>query len=143
MAAIAPISINRYLSSPPIVYQVSSDNFDLPLDLVWEDNEEGWGVTVDIPAFYVAQFEPQYCVPASGTFLSTGNLREPQKELLQLRSAMVELRAVVKVIEEGRPLPPVPELDDLLSRAVQLGGRPSNIEEWARQLAADVGELVD
>ena len=143
MAAIAQGPVIRHLPSRPVVYQMSSNYFDLLPDLVWGAEEEGVGSTVDILPICVPQFEPQYYAAASGALVSTADLRGPQNESLHLCAAMADLRAVVNVIKEGRPLPPAPDLDDLLSRAVQLRGRPENAEEWARQLAADITELVD
>jgi hypothetical protein len=57
--------------------------------------------------------------------------------------AMVELRAVVSAIQGAGQLPLRADLDDLLTRAAGLRGTPANVEEWARQIAADVSDLKD
>ena len=129
MAAPAPSTIVKQLPMMPVVYRRSSDRFDF--------------LTTETPAWCVSQFGIQYRVVASEPFVSTGDLCEPAGDAIHMETAMAELRAVVNEIREVRPLPPAPSLDDLLARAVQLRGTPANIEEWARQLASDVGELVD
>jgi hypothetical protein len=57
--------------------------------------------------------------------------------------AIAGLRSVVDAIKDERPLLLSPDLDDLLTRAVQARGTPADIEQWARRLAADVSDLAD
>jgi len=58
-------------------------------------------------------------------------------------AGLSELRGIVSAIRQGRPLASTPEFDVLLTRAARAHGTPENIEEWARQLAEDISDLVD
>ena len=61
-----------------------------------------------------------------------------------VHEALAGLRNIVGTIKEGRPLSSrTADFDNLLERASALQGKPENIEEWARQLAEDVGDLTD
>ena len=54
-----------------------------------------------------------------------------------------QLEEMVNIIKENRPLPPPsPEIEALLTQALERRKEPLN-EEWARQLANDVGSLTD
>jgi len=59
-------------------------------------------------------------------------------------NALYDLRAVVTVIQERNPLPAGSlALEDLLTRAIALRGRPADADAWARQIAEDIGDLTD
>ena len=59
-------------------------------------------------------------------------------------NALYDLRTVVTVIQERNPLPAgSPALEDLLTRAIALRGRPADVDAWARQIAEDSGDLTD
>jgi len=132
------------LLSRPIVYQVSSNDFSSPFDLIWGVGEEDYGTTVDIEPFSIPQVGIQHYVVASGAYVSTSSPRAPQGERLRVGNALAQLRAVVSAIRGGSPLPFAAGLDEgQLARAIELQGSPADVEGWARQLASDVGELVD
>ena len=60
------------------------------------------------------------------------------------QEAITRLHAIIDTIRTARPLaPPSPELDGMLTRAIQERGVPSDIEAWANQLAQDTGDLGD
>jgi hypothetical protein len=61
------------------------------------------------------------------------------------QSPFAGLDAVIAAIRESRPLPALtPEVADLVAQAVGLQGTaPTDIDEWARQLASDVANLTD
>lgn len=61
-------------------------------------------------------------------------------------AAEAQLREIVTIIQEGRTLPPPdPEIDAMLSRAIERRATPptDSAEEWTRKLAASVSHLTD
>ena len=134
MATLVQNILIHYLPSPPIVYGSTSQDFDFPAYPYSETEAElqWWAVST----FRAPQGTQFSIVPA-------GIASEPTPIIDATSAAMADLRAVVGAIQEARALPVTPGLDELLARAVQLRGRPNNIEEWARQLATDVGKLTD
>jgi hypothetical protein len=60
----------------------------------------------------------------------------------EMAVVMAGLRRVIGAIQESRPLPSSPELDALLDQALE-PGTSENIQEWARKLGEDVGDLTD
>jgi hypothetical protein len=95
-------------------------------------------MTTDVPSFSASPTGNEYWLDAFAPEQSIWNSEQADLEI-----AMEELRSVVRGITAGCALPPLADMDELISRAVHLRGRPPNVEKWARQLAADVGEMID
>ena len=100
-------------------------------------------------AFPVPQADIHYCVILSGTSVTTTCATMMpfstgiDARAAAINTAMEDLRAVVSAIRDARPVSTLKGLDDLLTRAAKSQGSPRNVEEWARRLAADIGELAD
>ena len=56
---------------------------------------------------------------------------------------IARLRSSVVAIQEGRPSPISPGLEDLLTQAAASVGAPANIEDWAHKLASESSALAD
>lgn len=83
-------------------------------------------------------------VAASEDYVTTSATELPKKETLSaVDSAMAGLGDLVKMIRQGGSMPVNASIDDLLSQAVLAQGAPRDIQDWARQLSADAGELTD
>jgi hypothetical protein len=117
---------------------------DAPMDPEWR--------TIDVSAFPIPEGGSPYTfswvVPRGGVVVATGTPVGPVADAtipgeVLIDIAMVELRAVVSAIQGAGQLPLSADLDDLLTRAAGLRGTPANVEEWARQIAADVSDLKD
>ena len=66
-----------------------------------------------------------------------------EREPSLVAASIASLRDIVSSIKEGTPLPPMLGINDLFMRAAQMRGTPGNLQEWARQLATDIGEFTD
>lgn len=135
----------KCLPQTSIVYGLSSGCLVFPPCSKWESEAEVEWWAIDAPLFSSPPSWNVNCVVTSNTFVATATcaVKIDEPNVVATGAAMAQLRAVVSAIREARPLPTPPELDNLLTRAVASRGIPDNIEEWAHQLAEDVGDLND
>jgi hypothetical protein len=72
--------------------------------------------------------------------IATNELANPGNQ-----NPFADLDAVIAAIRQSTILPaPTSEVASLVTRAVQLQGAvPTDVEQWARQLATDVADLTD
>ena len=149
MPALIPSTPIRAIS-PLLISGPCCDDFAFSLQEVGPDT--GWG-SMGWPTFSLREGSTTLyvfdCMATSGMVVATDNQRgkfvasPARSDESPINAAMADLRAVVRAIGEERPLGLSPGLDDLLARASQVEGPPPNIEEWARQLAADICGLTD
>ena len=146
MPILVPHAVIRP-TSPMISFGPSFPNFHID----WEAGTEMEWRAGDVSAFTLPESENLFtfnCATTSGAIVATGRQFGPVAGDAphpegQISSAISDLRAVVGAIRDARLLPLAADLDDLLTRAVQSQGPPANIGEWARRLAADIGDLTD
>ena len=60
-----------------------------------------------------------------------------------IKESFEEMRSLIAAINSGQTLAAADEFDGLLTRAANSQSVPEDIDEWARRLAGDVGNLND
>ena len=133
------------MANAMISYGPCLNDFTLPFHF---DGKVGTNAEWDLPVFPVSIPYTFNCVALSGGVVATsqqiGSVAAVAiADEIPLNRAMADLRAVVGAIRDVQTLEMAADLNDLLTRAVQSQGQPSNIEEWAHQLAADISNLAD
>lgn len=62
----------------------------------------------------------------------------------ELTEALAEIRQLASMIRQNAVMPPGSDhFDQMLAAAVQKKGVPANLDQWARHLAAELGDLDD
>lgn len=137
MATFPQCAVVKNLPQPAITYGPFSDDFSFLLCFPEQETEATnlWW-TIDAEPFCIPQFASQYALVATcGAHCAVAD---------PVARSVADLRTVVAAIRESRPpLKITPNLDNLLTRAIQSQGPPSNIDEWARRIADEVGDLTD